>query len=204
MPAACSLAVHALLNELNQEVDLVNVRTKAGEEKNAEFLKANPRGQVPVLVDGDFILREGAAILTYLADKHNSDLLPKSGRERAHALEWLMFANATLHPAYSRVFYALFHNQDEAVKKQLCETGAVQINKLWAEVDAQLGKTKFVAGEKITLADILLTVIANWGIGVFPFEIKLGDNLKRMLKEISARPSFKKALEKEGVQYKKI
>ncbi len=205
MPGACSMAIHAVLNELGQEVKLENVRVPEGQARNPEFLKINPRGQVPVLVEEDGNpIREGGAIIAYLLDKHNSPLMPKSGKARAKALEWLMFANATMHPAYSRIFFTMRNISDQNAKEQIFAVTAAQINKLWAEVDEQLAKTKYICGAEISAADILLTVIANWGVGMFPFEIKLGENVKRMLKEVTARPSFKAALEREGVEYKAV
>ena len=93
-PGACSLAVHVALLEVGAKFELENVSAPAGQPKSAEFLKINPRGAVPVLKIDNFILREGAAILTYILDSHKSDLLPASGLERAEALEWLSFANS--------------------------------------------------------------------------------------------------------------
>jgi len=197
------MAIHVVLNELGQKVELENVRVAEGQQRSAEFLKISPRGQVPILVEEDGnVVREGGAILIYLLDKHNSLMLPKSGKERAKALEWLMFANATLHPTYSRVFFALRNISDQAAKDMVLNPTAQQINKLWAEVDTQLAKTKFLCGEQISAADILITVIANWGIGMFPFEIKLGKNVERMIKEVISRQAFKAALQREGVEYK--
>src|SRR5580698_9846115 len=130
-PGACSMAVHVALNECNQQVALEKVNIR--EKRTPEFLKLNPRGQVPVLVDGDLVIREGAAILVYLLEKHKSPLLPSTGRERAVAFEWLMFCNATLHPAYARCFF-LMRNAKDAAKEQLLGTALAMINKLWAEV----------------------------------------------------------------------
>ena len=203
LPGACSLAIHALINELGQEVKLENVSVPQGEPRSPEFLKVNPRGQVPVLVDGDLVLREGGAIINYLLDKHNSNMLPKSQPERAQSLEWLMFANATLHPAYARIFFINRIIKDENAKEEAINAGIEQINKLWAEVDQQLAKTKYTCGDQITGADILLTVIANW-IGYLPKPVQLGDNTKRMLKEIINRPAFKKALSEEKIEYKAV
>src|SRR5580704_1768796 len=87
-PGACSMAVHVALNECNQPVTLEKINIR--EPRSPEFLKINPRGQVPVLMDDDLTIREGAAILIYLLEKHQSPLLPKSGKERAVALECLM------------------------------------------------------------------------------------------------------------------
>ncbi len=197
-PGACSMAVHVALNECNQQVALEKVSLQ--EPRTPEFLKVNPRGQVPVLVDGDLVIREGAAMLIYILEKHQSPLLPKSGRERAVALEWLMFCNATLHPAYARCFFLMKNAKDEA-KEQLLGTALAMLNKLWAEVEQRLGQSKYLAGDSITMADILLTVIANWG-GNLPAKPQIGANTKRMLQDVIARAAYKKALEEEKVEYK--
>src|SRR5262249_40965590 len=90
-PGACSMAVHVLLNEIGAPLQLESASTKEGKNRSPEFLKINPRGQVPVLDMDGHIMREGGAILSYLCDKHNSPLLPREGIARADALEWLMF-----------------------------------------------------------------------------------------------------------------
>ena len=202
LSGTCSMAVHVILNELGQEVTLEDVSVPAGQPRSPEFLKINPRGNVPVLADGDIIIREGGAIISYLLDKHNSPMLPKSGKERANALEWLMFANATMHPSYARAFFVLRNITDETVKAQAFKAALEQINKNWADIDAQLAKTKYLCGENISAADILITVIANWGITTFPERAKIGDNVKRLIKEIIARPSYQKAIATEKVDYK--
>jgi glutathione S-transferase len=195
-PGTCSMAVHVALNEINQPVTLEKVDIH-GAQKPAELLAVNPRGQVPVLVDGDITIREGAAILTYLLEKHDSALLPKSGKEHALALEWMMFANATMHPAYSRCFFLKKNKADEA----LLNTATDMLNKLWTDVDQRLASNKYVCGDKMTIGDILLTVYANWS-GNVAGTVVLGPNVKRLLKEVSARSAYKKALQEEQVEYK--
>ena len=199
MYGSCSMAIHIILNELGQEVELVNVRPAEGQPKPADFLKVNPRGTVPALLDDGHLVREGAAIMLYLLDKHNSNLMPKSGYERATALEWLMFCNATLHPAYARGFFALGKLTGDAQKNSL-ERTVENINLLWQDVEARLAESKYLAGDKITAADILLTVIANWS-GKF-VGIKIGENAKKLFREVIARPSYQKALAVENVEYK--
>jgi glutathione S-transferase len=206
MTGSCSMAVHAVLNELNQPVTVVDVRTAAGQPRPAAFLAINPRGNVPVLIDGDITMREGGAIITYLLDKHNSPMLPKAGAARAAALEWLMFANATMHPAYSRVFFIQHSITDPAGRKQALDAAFASVNKLWADVDAALAKTPYICGDACSAADILLTTIANWGQadahGDIAKNIAFGDNVKRLLKNISARPAFQQALADENITYK--
>ena len=201
LPGACSMAVHVLLNELGQKVMLENVSVPDGQPRSATFLKVNPRGNVPVLVDDGEVIREGGAIMTYLLDKHNSPMLPKSGKERARALEWLMFGNATMHPAYAKVFFAMKNITDQAAKDQAIKAAIGQIEKLWDEVDARLAQNPYLCGKELTAADILLTVIANWS-GYFPQPVKLGANVKRLLKEVTSRPAYQQALKLEQVEYK--
>jgi len=200
-PGACSMAIHIALNECNQPVTLERVNLQ--EKRDPEFLKLNPRGSVPVLVDDGFAIREGAAILMHLLDKHQSPLLPRTGKERTTALQWLMFCNATLHPAYSRVFFLNKNVQDAAAKEQVMGVAVPMLKKMWDEVEERLGQTAFLAGDNITIADILMTVIANWN-GYAPqlASITYGPKTKKLLQTVIARPAYKKALEAEEVQYK--
>ena len=194
------MAAHVVLNSVGAAVTLHKLDLAAGQQKSPEFLKLNSRGQVPVLVDDGFALREGAAILVYLCEKHQSALLPREGQGRAVALEWLMFCNATLHPAYSRVFALPRQNIDQAAKDALSAIYIDGINALWQDVEARLGQTAFLAGDSMTVGDILLAVIANWG-ATFPKPVVIGPKTKQLLKKITALPAYQKALEVEQVTY---
>ena len=201
-PGACSMAPHVILNEIGIPVELVKVDLHAGDNKKPEFLKVNPRGAVPVLQKDDgTIIREGAAIIMHILDNHPSPLLPPSGKERTQAIEWLMFANATMHPAYGKTFFVMKAVTDKAAQEQAFNACLEQINKCWKEVDERLAKNPYICGKEMTAADILLTVLANWG-GYFPKQPTLGANVKRLIKEISSRPSYQKALQAEKVEYK--
>ena len=195
------MAVHVALNEVNAEFKLENVAAPAGQPKSAEFLKINPRGAVPVLQIGDFVLREGAAILTYLLDTHKNSLLPQSGLERAKALEWLSFANSTLHPTYSRGFFMLRILGDKASENTLFKPTMEQIQKYWNEIEEQLGNDEYLCGKDCSIADILVTVIANW-TPYFGYTITFGAKTKALFTRVISRPSFQKALATEGVTYK--
>lgn len=194
-PGACSMAVHIILNELNVPFEAI----KQDDLKAPDFVKLNPRGQVPLLiVDGEPV-KEGAAIITYLLDTHANNLMPKSGIERAKALEWLMWCNASLHPACSKIFGLKKPSADildAKAKDDLQTLFLEQVQSLWDEADARLAKTRYLAGDQVTAADILMAVIANWGVGT------PGANVKRVLKDVVARPSYQKALAAEQIQYK--
>jgi glutathione S-transferase len=201
-PGACSMAIHVVLNELNQPVELKPVSIQNGDTRTPEYLKMNPRGQVPVLMAEGKPMVEGAAMIAYLLDTHGpSDLLPAKGWERAQALQWLMFANATLHGAYSKLFWLNRVVQDEAQKAALIEAAIAPIQTLWDQIEAELQTKPYLAGQNCTAGDILVTVIANWGAWL-PKPMIYGPKTQSMFKAVTARPAFQKALAAEGVEYK--
>ncbi len=194
-PGACSMAVHVILNELNVPFEAI----KQDDLKAPEFVKLNPRGQIPLLIIDGEPVKEGAAIITYLLDTHANGLLPPSGIARAKALEWLMWCNASLHPACSKIFGLKKPSADvfdAKTKEDMQKLFVSQVQDLWNEADARLATSKYLAGDKVTAADILLAVIANWGVGT------PGANVKRVLKDVIARPAYQKALVAEQIEYK--
>src|SRR5215218_5794285 len=66
-PGACSLAPHIVLEETGADYEPVRVALAKGEQRTPEYLKINPKGRVPALADGDWVLTENPAILRYLA-----------------------------------------------------------------------------------------------------------------------------------------
>ena len=107
-PGACSLSPHIALAEAGLSVDYVKVnlrekKTEAGDD----YLKVNPKGQVPVLgLDGGGVLTEGPAIVQYIADKApNAKLAPANGTiERYQLQEWLNLITSELHKSFSPLF----------------------------------------------------------------------------------------------------
>src|SRR6202035_1978959 len=76
----------------------------AGEHKRPDFLHLNPAGKVPVLVDGDLVIPESAAIVLYVADKYrDKGLLLADLKERAHAYRWVMLAVTELEQSLWRI-----------------------------------------------------------------------------------------------------
>ena len=201
LPGTCSMAVDVALNEIGVEFVMHNVAVDAGQPRSAEFLAINPRGNVPVLTINDFVLREGAAILTYLLDTHKSPLLPNTGLERAKALEWLAFANASLHPAYARVFFQHKVLGDDAAKNPLYAPAIAAIQKLWDDIEQQLQNQDYLCGKDCSIADILVTVIANWS-PMLREPLNFGPKTKALFNRIITRPSYQKAMKSEAVTYK--
>lgn len=202
LPGTCSMAVHVVLNELGLNFKLENVAVEAGKPRPESFLKLNPRGSVPVLQQDDFVLREGAAVLTWLLDEHDGHLLlPPEGEERARVLEWLSFGNATLHPAYARIFFMHRNLGDQAAANPLYGLMIESIQKLWDEVEQHLAQQEYLAGKICSVADILLTVIANWTPNLRQ-PVQIGPKTKALFARVIARPAYQKALATEAITYK--
>ncbi len=203
-PGACSLAVHVLLQELKLPFELVEINLGERKHRTKDYLAINPRSQVPALVGDGVVLLESAAIMLYLMEKHGSAWLPISAMARAKAVEWLLFCNSTLHQAYIRSFFFLKTIKDAEQLRELLVVNSKAISRLWSNVEEQLLAHPYIAGEALTAADILLTVIANWSFAFPDAPITIGERTKQHLKHIASLPSFVKAMEREGVSYKVV
>ena len=205
LPGACSLATQVVLHELDQAVEIIDI------QKVDDFTAINPVGTVPVLVDNGHTRREGAAVILYLLNKHQNTMLPATGAAREQAIQDIMFANATMHPAYGALFFVAQNmsgkNADEQAKQSAFEAAAQTITRLWQVVEQQLEhkpgrkqeKQKFLGGDQPSAADIMLTVYSRWGAS-FPVEIQMGPNTQKMLEAVLAMPSFERALTAEQLQ----
>ncbi|MCG8317718.1 MAG: glutathione S-transferase N-terminal domain-containing protein [Pseudomonadales bacterium] len=189
-PYACSLATHTILNLLDIPVEAID------KNKVDNFTDINPVGIVPVLKDGNKIVREGVAVILYLLDKHPNQLIAPRGDAREQAIENMLFANATMHPAYGRLFFLSGAINDETVKQEALNAAAVAINQLWDVVEQCLGSKPFLGGDVVSPADILLTVYSRWG-QFFPVDIVIGEKTASMMQRVMEMAAFRDALEQQ-------
>lgn len=180
---ACSLATQVVLREIGQEFNLINKDTIK------DFQSINPVGAVPVLVDGESTLTEGVAIILHLLNKHANKLLPTSGPARQLALQNLLFANATMHPSYAKLFFLAESMTDCDAKQAAFESTATSINHLWSVVEQKLSDKPFLDGDQYSPADILLAVYHSWG-QYFPVDIIIGEKTEKMINAINQLENF--------------
>jgi glutathione S-transferase len=137
------------------EVEMVDIDLFKGESHTPEFLKLNPHGLSPVMVDGDFVLYESSAINLYLAEKAQRDLAGRTTREKYEILQWMFWSGeqwrifATL--TFDEVLAKKFMNQpaDETIVK----LAADKIRAAAAVLDAHLARHDYIVGDRLTLAD---------------------------------------------------
>ena len=158
--SSCSIAVRAALNMINMDYDLEVVDPA---HKSREFLAANPLGNVPTLERRGRIITEGGAINLFLSQLNpRANLMPKLDTpEGGEALRWLFFMYATLHPVWSRVFSPQRYagEQHAATVKAQAERDA---HRLFGIINDQLTSNRYIAGDRLTLADLYLVVCIHW------------------------------------------
>jgi glutathione S-transferase len=132
--------------------ELIEVNLGAAEHKSPEFLKLNPFGQIPVLIDGDTVLPDSNAILVYVARKFGkTDWLPQTALDEARAQRWLSVAAGEIAygPCAARLVtvFGRDFNVDEVIARA---------HRILGLVDAALAEHEFIVGKAPTLADIAL------------------------------------------------
>ncbi|NOU52169.1 glutathione S-transferase family protein [Pseudoalteromonas sp. JBTF-M23] len=192
-PRACSLATQVILRELGQDIEIID------KSNVSNFNAINPVGSIPVLVDEGKVLTEGVAILLYVLQKHHSPMLPGDPLGYHRAVQDMLFANATMHPAYSKLFFIANNVVDEQSKLDLLHKASLRINELWQVVESRLHECDFLGGEQLSAADVLLAVYSHWG-HLFAVDIKIGEHTRAMIQRVEARASFVQSLAAEQAQ----
>lgn len=198
IPGTCSTGIAVLLEKLGVDYQLI---TRDNVENYHEIV---PTNQVPALkTETGQIITEGAAIAQFLLEKHGTDLLPATAEEKAVFLQWLNFDYATLHPAYSKIFSIAFKiDIEEEVKQEILEQLANQLSDLWMIIDKQLEGRKYILGDQVSHVDYMTVIYSSWAHYFPNIRIKLGDNVKRLVADVSDLPEFKAAYKKEQIEFK--
>lgn len=159
--------------------------------QSAEYLQWNPNGQIPVLLDGDFVLWESNSILRYLANAHGgAALYPPEARARARVDQWLDWQVSELNPAWSYAYLALVKRQPAEPDPQRLAEGVAAWNGRVAVLDAQLAQHgPYVAGATFSLADIVLGLsLHRWRST--PMERNAAPAVDAYLERLATRPAW--------------
>jgi len=155
-PFARKVLLAAALLGIEMETQLVDLF--AGEGQAPDFLRLNPNGKVPTLVDGDFTLWESNAIIQYLAAQTpGTPLLPADGRGRTDILRWQFWEASSFTPAcmvyvWENLLKPML-GQGEADPVEL-KKGEEKFHRAAKVLDAHLSAHPWLIGDTLTLADI--------------------------------------------------
>uniref|UniRef100_A0A6N2N9M8 glutathione transferase n=1 Tax=Salix viminalis TaxID=40686 RepID=A0A6N2N9M8_SALVM len=203
--AVCPQRVMVCLLEKGVEFDLVHVDLDSGEQKLPEFLLKQPFGQVPAVEDGDFRLYESRAIIRYYAAKYEDrgpNLLGSTLEERALVDQWL---EIEAHNFNDLVFNIIFQvvilpRIGQEGDSDLVKTLEEKLEKVLDVYEKRLSRSKYLAGESFTLADLshmpaTRYLISEAGLGHL---VKDRKKLNAWWEDISSRPSWKKMIDLAG------
>jgi glutathione S-transferase len=171
-PGNCSMTPHMLLEELGVPFELKLVDRANNAHKSAEYLKLNPNGLIPVLIDGDLVLYESAAIVLHLVDTHpQAALAPGVGTaERAHFYKWLVWFAASLIPQFQIYFYSERYVAPGNASGAAEVKAAIEkkIEGLFDQLDAQLASHRgpLMMGERFTALDPYAFMLCRWTRGM--------------------------------------
>lgn len=154
-----------------------------------EFLALNPNAQVPVIVDDGFVLWESNAIISYLARKHRSGLLPADFQARGLVQQWLYWQLGELNPTWGYAVNALLRkNPAYADPERIADSVAKWTAKMEI-LEGQLARTgAFVCGEDFSLADIALGLSVHRWFST-PFERRELPAVAAYYEAMKARPA---------------
>jgi len=163
------------------------INLKTGAQKTPEFLKINPNGRIPAIVDDGFAVFESGAILLYLAEKYGQ-LLPAAPQARSVTMQWLMWQMGGLGPMHGQanVFNRYFPEKlPSVIARYQNET-----MRLFGVMDRRLAEAEFLAGD-YSIADIACwpwVMQHDWaGLDISEFT-----HLQRWLTAIGARPAVQR------------
>lgn len=178
------------LEELGLPYEVHALSFDRQEQKAPEFLRINPNGRIPAIVDDGFAVFESGAILLYLAEK-TGQLLPSDPKGRSLAIQWLMFQMGGVGPmqGQANVFFRYFPEKLQgAIDRYQNET-----RRLYEVLDTRLGEVEYLAGD-YSIADIATypwVRIHDWsGVSVDGLP-----HLQRWMDALAARPAVQRGLQ---------
>ena len=164
-PGTGGFAAEAMLEAGSAAWRRIVVSTREDQHKTAAYLAINPAGQVPALElpDGQ-LMTESAAICIYLGEVHpETGLAPAPAHPaRAAYLRWMVYLSAVVYEADLRCYYAERYTADPAGASGVKQRAHEQMDAAFAILESRLNEGPWLAGDKLSAADIYMSMLASW------------------------------------------
>jgi glutathione S-transferase len=191
-----SIRARWTLQELGVDFQAVTVNLPAGEHRRADFLRINPAGRVPTLVDGDLVVTESVAIALYLAEKYPAKgFAPVDLTQRAQLNRWLLFTVTELEqPLWRITRHTNLYPEARRLPGDVT-LAREEFTAMASVLDAHLRGKPFVITDSVTIADFVLAYTLDWANEVqlladFP---QLRTYMERMYSRPHAAPRIAEA-----------
>ena len=179
--------VALFLEEAGLPYEPMPVDTRRGQQFDPAYLKINPNGKVPAIVDGDVTVFDSNAILLYLAEKTGKFLPPAGPAARAEMLSWLLFVASGVGPFSGQSVHFRHAAPDTPYAKNRY---TFEARRHYGLLNDRLAERRYMVGDTYTIVDM-----AVWGWArMVPYVIaddawNAYPHLKRLVDEIGARPA---------------
>merc|ERR1719452_185707 len=148
--SAPSRAVHMALDLLDLEYNFINVNILEGESRTPEYLSMNPQHTVPVLTDGNLVITESRAAMTYLVSQHKpGQLYPACAKKRSQIDQRLYFNIGTFYQRMGDCVYPVCFGKTNTITEEKKESLKEAL--MWAN---QMTSCGYVLGNSMTIADV--------------------------------------------------
>lgn len=207
-PDSANIIVRMILEELSVPYKDVLVDRGRQEEQSAAYRRLNPQGLIPVLVDGETVLFETAAIALYLADRHHVLAPCFDTHERAELYKWLFYLSNTLHADLRVAFYAHRYSTDEMGAHSVREASQRRLIQHFALLDEIVCRHggPWLLPSGLSVCDFYLAACCRWSM-LYPLAAPLTvgrpierPHLRRLLESLEDRPSVVRACAKESIE----
>ena len=198
-PGNANLTPHMVLEELGAPYELVLLDRSKNAHKASEYLKLNPHGRIPTLVDGDLVLYETAAICLHLIDRHpKAGLAPELGSaERAQFYKWMIYLTNTVQAEMIVYFYP--ERWSETASADVKRHAEAHLDGMFDQIEKDLAAAgPYLLGNRFSAADLFLTMLSRWSRG-FTRPARTRPALARLLERVAARPAVQRAFAGEGI-----
>ena len=208
-PSNASMIPHIVLEELGIPFELVLVDRSQNLHKSADYLKLNPNGKIPTLVQTisgqpDLVLYESDAICLHLSDTHPQALLaPALGSPaRAHCYKWLLWLSNTFQPDIMMYYYPerYLASGDPEVIKGVSQQAETRMGGHLAQLDTELERNSpgpWLLGAEFSILDPYLFTLCRWTRNFTAHPARSYPHLGPYLQRMLARPAVQRVLATE-------
>jgi glutathione S-transferase len=176
--------------ELGLPYEHVEVGGAFGGNREPSYLALNPNGLVPTIQDGDLVLWESNAIVRYLSGRYGAGrLAPSDIATRARADQWMDWQLSTLNQLMVATYWGLVRTPPEQRDHAAIAAAQAKYTDALKILDAELGKTRFVAGDAFCMGDIPPAIMAHRYLFLFPDHPSL-PNVQRWYDMLAGRKAF--------------
>lgn len=202
-PSTAAMVPHILLEEIGAPFERVLVDRAANAHKTPQYLRLNPNGLIPVLVDGEHVVYETAAIVLHLSDTHpGAGLAPAIGSwERARFYQWLMWLTNTLQASLIVYFYPerLVSEGNAAGAAEVKAQAEKKIGGLLDMLDAELARhgQAWFGGASFSALDPYVFTLCRWTRNFKTAPARERATLGPYLQRVLARPAVQRVLASE-------